>query len=113
MFRRVRRAWGVVRRFLLVHFRAGYVRRQAELRSGECSRCGKCCRILYRCPMLAEGNHCQIYGKRPQQCRQFPIDARDLKDVPECSFRFPEMEPAEEKVRARPEGVAGLGETTS
>jgi hypothetical protein len=63
-------------------------------RSGECNRCGACCKIVFRCPFLAEdaqGEYsCRIYEKRFAQCRLFPLHARDLLEVPECSFTFPD-----------------------
>ena len=94
MWHRIRRAWGVVRRFWLVHFRPGYVRSQLEKRRGECARCGDCCLIVCRCPFLKGVNECTIYDKRSLQCRKFPIDERDLRDVPTCAFRFEDAEEA-------------------
>ena len=82
--------WGKVRRFLLCHFRPGYVRAQIEKRRGECRRCGDCCGIAFRCPWLEDRNVCGHYEKRWLVCRMFPIDERDLRDVPTCSFRFGE-----------------------
>jgi len=61
-------------------------------RSGECNRCGACCKILFQCPFLgtdAEGQYtCTIYEKRFAQCRLFPLHAADLREVAECSFTF-------------------------
>ena len=84
----VQRAWGVMRRFALSHFKRSYVEEQARKRQGECRRCGDCCRIIVRCPFLKGRNHCVIYNKRSAQCKMFPIDERDLRDVPTCVFRF-------------------------
>ena len=81
-------AWGKVRRFLLCHFRPDYVRESISRRHGECRRCGDCCRILFRCPFLKNGNSCTIYKMRSRACRMFPIDRRDLADVPTCAFHF-------------------------
>jgi Fe-S-cluster containining protein len=85
--------WGKVRRYYLSHFRKGYVRRQIEeKRRGECSRCGECCKLGMVCPWLTDGNVCEKYEDRPLQCRNFPIDERDLEDMPECTFWFADEE---------------------
>lgn len=96
MWRKFQHAWGVLRRFWLVHFRPDYVQRQLQKRQGECRRCGNCCLLVCRCPFLKGENQCTIYGWRSRQCREFPIDERDLKDVPSCGFRFEEVEEAVE-----------------
>ena len=61
-------------------------------RQGDCNRCGACCKIVFRCPFLGTdelGQYtCRIYEKRFAQCRLFPLHARDLLEVPECSFTF-------------------------
>ncbi len=62
-------------------------------RTGECNRCGACCKILFRCPFLAtdpEGQYvCRIYDKRFAQCRLFPLHAQDLRELGEqCSYQF-------------------------
>jgi len=88
MVRTIRLAWGTARRFYLTHFRRKYVQEQAHRRRGECARCGKCCKIVMPCAFLKDRNHCRIYGSHPNQCRAFPVDYRDLKDVPECRFWF-------------------------
>ena len=66
-------------------------------RSGECNRCGACCKILFRCPFLGtddEGQYtCRIYSTRFSQCRLFPLRAADLRELgEECSYTF-EAEP--------------------
>ena len=90
MVREARLLWGTVRRFLLVRLRPRYVSRQIRRRRGVCRQCGDCCRIAVRCPRLRSLNHCTVYERRPLQCRMFPIDQRDLRDVPTCAFRFDE-----------------------
>lgn len=94
---RVRLAWGKVRRFALGLLRPGYVRRSLERRSGECRRCGACCQLAYRCQFLrrtGDITECRFHRFRPQNCRLFPIDERDLADrdlvAPErpCGYRF-------------------------
>lgn len=61
-------------------------------RQGDCNRCGACCKIVFRCPFLGtdeQGQYtCRIYEKRFAQCRLFPLHAKDLLEVPECSFTF-------------------------
>ena len=89
----LRKLWGMVRRFYLTHFRPAYVEKQKERRQGECARCGTCCKIVFDCPYLEEDNECTVYEERALQCRAFPIDERDLEEVPECEHSFP---PAEE-----------------
>lgn len=108
MWRIIKQAWGVVRRFYLVHVHPRYVREQREKRRGECSRCGDCCLLVMRCPFLEDENQCSIYEKRSEQCRMFPIDDRDLKDCPTCSFRFVE-EGEEEGLQAEGKDV-GVGD---
>jgi len=65
-------------------------------RSGDCNRCGACCKIVFRCPFLGtdpEGNYtCRIYEQRFSQCRLYPLHPADLREVPECSYSF-EPEP--------------------
>ncbi len=82
--------WGKLRRWYLGKFKKTYVRRQLELRRGRCLQCGRCCTLAIRCPYLTDDNRCSIYnGKRPLQCKLFPIDERDLKDVDyQCGFYF-------------------------
>ena len=88
MTRRASRAAGLiagkVRRFMLVQFRPGYVARQTALREGECNRCGRCCKILFRCPFLIEEGtefRCRIYGRHFTACKLFPLDAADLAEL--------------------------------
>ncbi|MGC8578837.1 MAG: YkgJ family cysteine cluster protein [bacterium] len=62
------------------------------MRTGECDRCGVCCKIVFNCPFLSEkGGHttCLIYKYRPIQCRAFPLNEHDLMDIEyKCSYRF-------------------------
>jgi len=88
---------GQARRQYLSHLRPGYVRRACETRRGMCRSCGACCDLTFHCPFLDRNeteNRCTHYEKRPRTCRDFPIDALDLRltRVP-CGFRFePERE---------------------
>ena len=76
---------GKFRRMYLVHFRKTYVQRQLAVRKGKCRQCGTCCNLLITCPMLARGGGCLVYGKcRPEVCKVFPIDQKDIDEVAAC-----------------------------
>ncbi len=90
---RARQAHGKLRRFLRTNLRKQEVIDALALRRGECNRCGACCEILYKCPFVkkqADGTAlCGIYEDRPNACRYFPIDQRDLLEVRgTCSYYF-------------------------
>lgn len=90
---RARQAHGKLRRFVNINFRKEEVVAQLSLRRGECNRCGACCEILFKCPFLKKHRDgttsCGIYEDRPNQCRLFPIEKRDLEEVRgTCSFYF-------------------------
>jgi hypothetical protein len=90
---RARQAQGKLRRFVSANFRKDEVIAQLALRRGECNRCGACCEILFKCPFLKKHGDgtttCGIYEDRPNQCRLFPIEKRDLEEVRgSCSFYF-------------------------
>lgn len=95
---RMRLLGGKVRRFCLLHFRKEYVRRSLARRRGQCRHSGACCQISIVCPLHGPDEHgepgCTVYEKRPQNCRVFPIDERDLRerdiimpDTP-CGYHF-------------------------
>jgi hypothetical protein len=90
---RARQAQGKLRRFVSANFRKDEVVAKLALRQGECNRCGACCEILFKCPFLKKHTDgtttCGIYEDRPNQCRLFPLDRRDLEEVRgSCSFYF-------------------------
>lgn len=90
---RARQAQGKLRRFMSANFRKQEVRESLSLRRGDCNRCGACCEILFKCPFLRKHTDgtttCGIYEDRPNQCRLFPIEKRDLEEVRgTCSFVF-------------------------
>jgi Putative zinc- or iron-chelating domain len=90
---RARQAQGKLRRFVSANFRKEEVIASLALRRGECNRCGACCEILFKCPFLKKHDDgtttCGIYEDRPNQCRLFPIEKRDLEEVRgSCSFYF-------------------------
>jgi hypothetical protein len=90
---RARQAQGKLRRFVSANFRKDEVIASLSLRRGDCNRCGACCEILFKCPFLKKHHDgtttCGIYEDRPNQCRLFPIEKRDLEEVRgSCSFYF-------------------------
>jgi hypothetical protein len=90
---RARQVQGKLRRFVSIRFRKEEVVEKLALRRGECNRCGACCEILFKCPFLKKHDDgtttCGIYEDRPDQCRLYPIERRDLDEVRgQCSFYF-------------------------
>lgn len=83
---------GKVRRQALLANDPAYVAAMAARRTGSCNRCGACCRALFECPHYVAGTGCTAYENRPEVCRAFPIDQRDLDDFAAigtaCSFSF-------------------------
>jgi uncharacterized protein len=86
------------RRLVLCAIRMEYVQQQTALRGGECVGCGRCCKLVYRCPFLGgtdENPRCLVYDDRPKPCQAFPIDERDLVDVNyQCGYFFQPDTPA-------------------
>src|SRR5687768_563202 len=75
--------WGKVRRAFLIAFRKKRVEEKLDRRRGACSRCGACCKIMFRCPAYddSDGNpKCLIYNDRPGVCSLFPLDEKDLRE---------------------------------
>ena len=90
---RARQAQGKVRRFLMANFRKQDTIAALALRRGDCNRCGACCEILFKCPFLKKHgdgtSSCGIYENRPNNCRLFPLDHRDLAEVRgTCTYYF-------------------------
>ena len=81
---------GKLRRVWLLDWRPAYVAERLRHRTGECRKCGKCCRLLFRCPFLRRDRSCRIYGRmRPGSCSAFPIDERDSGAVGgDCGYSF-------------------------
>jgi hypothetical protein len=76
IFGKIRRAW-------LIAFQKKTVEEKLALRRGACSRCGACCKILFKCPAYDESGaepRCLIYNDRPGVCGLFPIDRADLRE---------------------------------
>jgi Fe-S-cluster containining protein len=79
-------------RHILIYMFPKRIKHQIELREGKCLRCGKCCKLVFTCPMLV-GSHqqhgCRIYPHRSRVCSQFPISNEDIKDVNyKCGYSF-------------------------
>jgi len=90
---RARQAQGKIRRFVNTNFRKRETINSLALRRGECNRCGACCELVFKCPFLkknADGSSlCGIYENRPNSCRLFPIEHRDIQEVRgTCSYYF-------------------------
>lgn len=99
---RARQAQGKLRRFVNINFRKEEVVASLSLRRGECNRCGACCELLFKCPFLKKhtdgSTTCGIYEDRPNQCRLFPIEKRDLEEVRGiCTYYFLEKPAKREK----------------
>src|SRR5689334_3973733 len=90
---RARQAQGKIRRFVNTNFRKQETVANLALRRGECNRCGACCELVFKCPFLKKHpdgtSLCGIYENRPNSCRLFPIEPRDLLEVRgTCSYYF-------------------------
>lgn len=90
---RARQVQGKLRRFVNTNFRKPEMVAALSLRRGECNRCGACCELLFKCPFLKKHRDgtstCGIYENRPNSCRLFPIERRDIKEVRgSCSYYF-------------------------
>jgi hypothetical protein len=88
---------GKIRRAFLIAFRKKRVVEKLDRRRGACSRCGACCKIMFKCPAYDESDgdpKCLIYNDRPGVCSLFPLDEKDLRDrnvvMPgtKCGFYF-------------------------
>jgi Putative zinc- or iron-chelating domain len=90
---RARQAQGKLRRFVKTNFKKQEIIAGLALRRGECNRCGACCELVFKCPFLkkqSDGSSlCGIYENRPNQCRLFPTEQRDIQEVRgTCSYYF-------------------------
>jgi hypothetical protein len=100
---RARQAQGKIRRFLNTNFRKQEMVAALALRRGECNRCGACCELVFKCPFLKKNSEgtslCGIYENRPNSCRLFPIEKRDIQELHgSCSYYFIEKPIRLEKV---------------
>jgi hypothetical protein len=81
-----------IKRHICIYLLSGRVQKQLELREGNCLQCGRCCKLVFRCPMLAGDilhSRCRIYNHRSKVCMQFPVSEEDLMDVNyQCGYSF-------------------------
>ena len=89
---RFTQAVGKIRRFYKATFRPRASAKLVELRHGDCNRCGRCCKILFRCPFLREDGDtysCRIYGYHFSACKLFPLEQRDINELGgDCTYYF-------------------------
>ena len=75
---------GKARRWALHTFDGDYIRKSHKRRTGECARCGACCKLGIKCPSLkadeAQGTKCTKHVVRTRNCVVFPIDETDIRD---------------------------------
>ncbi len=95
MRQKTRQLGGKIRRYITCKVNSDYVSSQLRKRRGKCLRCGRCCRLVFKCPFLKttkDGKtRCTIYTHRSVQCKMFPIDKKDLKEVNFlCGYWFEE-----------------------
>ncbi|MGH9966864.1 MAG: YkgJ family cysteine cluster protein [Pyrinomonadaceae bacterium] len=90
---RARQTHGKIRRLINTNLRKQEMIAALALRRGECNRCGACCELVFKCPFLKKNpdgtSLCGIYENRPNSCRLFPIEKRDIEEVRgTCSYYF-------------------------
>jgi len=90
---RARQVQGKIRRLINTNLRKQEMVAALALRRGDCNRCGACCELLIKCPFLKKQSDgtslCGIYENRPNSCRLFPIEKRDVEELRgECSYYF-------------------------
>ncbi|MDR2588801.1 MAG: hypothetical protein LBC67_05175 [Spirochaetales bacterium] len=77
---------GVLRRLFLFCFRKKYIEASIETRTGECLRCGACCRLAFaKCMYLdfdcdGKASCSRHTSVRMPNCVVFPIDSQDIKE---------------------------------
>jgi hypothetical protein len=88
----IRTAKQKINRHIYIYLFSERVKKQLELREGKCLQCGRCCKLLFRCPMLVgeiPHSRCRIYNRRSKVCMQFPISEEDLMNVNyQCGHSF-------------------------
>ncbi|TET37269.1 MAG: hypothetical protein E3J72_06405 [Planctomycetota bacterium] len=90
--------FGKARRWVFHAFDRDYVRKSIDRRHGSCKRCGACCNLGFRCPLVRaddlNGTKCARFNIRTRNCSAFPIDEADLRDrdivnaETPCGFSF-------------------------
>lgn len=90
---RVKLLCGGPRRYFLRLLKPEYVQKQLTERQGDCTRCGNCCQMSWRCQHLYYDSDglacCKLYEKvrRSSWCADFPIDERCLADRKLAGFK--------------------------
>lgn len=71
-------------------------------RSGECVRCGECCKLPNICPALRydeEGYpRCAIYKIRPLNCRKYPRNSWEHITQENCGYSFGKIKIVNESI---------------
>ena len=114
---RARQAQGKLRRFVITNFRKEETMASLALRRGECNRCGACCELVFKCPFLKKNSDgtslCGIYENRPNSCRLFPIESRDIQEVRgSCTYYFIEK-PRSSSISDRRLPILGITRTAT
>jgi Fe-S-cluster containining protein len=71
-----------------------YLKRRDKNRSGECRRCGACCRFMADCIFLKfddQGrSECGIQKIKPYTCSKYPLKAKEHHTRAICGDRVPD-----------------------
>lgn len=78
---------GLTQKFKRMYF-AYRNKNMEDGRMGNCARCGKCCKLPFRCIFYYK-NRCLIYKYRFKQCRVYPARRSDIVSE-KCGFWFKE-----------------------
>ncbi|MHC5061107.1 MAG: YkgJ family cysteine cluster protein [Planctomycetota bacterium] len=64
----------------------------AKNRTGQCKRCGTCCKLPNRCFFLDTDQNdkciCKIYAIRPPACRKYPRSPSEHITTDSCGYVF-------------------------
>ena len=71
-----------------------YLKPRDKSRSGECRRCGACCRFMADCIFLRWDEQglsvCGIQRFKPYTCSKYPLNRKEHHTSDFCGYRFPE-----------------------
>ncbi len=85
-------AFGKARRWFKSYVYTRQTVQTLSARTGECNRCGACCKIIFQCPFYLEEDgkgNCRIYGQHFSQCKLFPLEPKDLIGIDDqCGYKF-------------------------
>ncbi len=85
-------AFGKARRWFKTYIYTRQTVQTLSARTGECNRCGACCKIIFQCPFYLEEEgkgSCRIYGQHFSQCKLFPLEPKDLIGIDDqCGYKF-------------------------